>query len=547
MKKHSLVKVLLAILVLVVITTYFVAGRDGVVDPIAIGDVVVNFVQSFYYFFDTAIFILVVGGFYGLLNKTKAYRRLLDTIASKIKDNRKKVVLGTTVLFAVISALTGLDMLLFVFIPFVVSLILLLGYDKLVALSSTVGAVLVGFIGGIFTTVKDSTGASTFETLVGLDDMWANVVPKVLLLIVVVALLVLYVSKHIDKLEKNGSEYELSSNDALLIETKDKNGKVVKAKYDDVMVWPIVTIFIIMFVLFVLGFMPWNALFEVTVFSEFHAWITGFTFADLHIGVLVLLVLALLFTIYRLVNVKTTKGMTVCKGLLVTLEIVMIVIFSTYAFDLKLGSFSEWVTEWALWDSSVFTTILSGSFYEFGEWSSLGNFMMPIVIMVFFGIVIKFVYKIKLDSAIDSVVIGAKKMLPSAIIAMLAYSILVSSYNNGFIETIITNVSELDNVVINALITVFGSITNVDLYYTTAGVFSPIVSALSDTANLNIYAMAFQGLYGLVNLVGPTSLLLIVGLTYLDVPYKTWVKYIWRFILALFIVVFLAMMIVSLL
>ena len=133
-------------------------------------------------------------------------------------------------------------------------------------------------------------------------------------------------------------------------------------------------------------------------------------------------------------------------------------------------------------------------------------------------------------------------------IAMFAYAILVCAYNNGFVETIITKAGDKfgDNVLIHSLITVFGSVLNVDLYYTTAGVFSNVVAILSENVNLSVYAVMFQSLYGLVQIVGPTSILLIVGLTYLEVPYKSWLKYIWRLVVELLIVILVILMIVSL-
>ena len=89
-------------------------------------------------------------------------------------------------------------------------------------------------------------------------------------------------------------------------------------------------------------------------------------------------------------------------------------------------------------------------------------------------------------------------------------------------------------------------ILNVDLFYVVAGVFSPLVSSLTDKANLNVYAVLFQSIYGLVQIFGPTSILLIVSLSYLDVPYSKWLKYIWRFVLSLFIVIFIILMIITL-
>ena len=85
------------------------------------------------------------------------------------------------------------------------------------------------------------------------------------------------------------------------------------------------------------------------------------------------------------------------------------------------------------------------------------------------------------------------------------------------------------------------------MYYTAYGVYTPLLSVITDESLYQVLALNFQTLNGLVMLVGPTSLILIVGLTYLDIPYTTWLKYIWRFILMLFILIFAVLMIVSLL
>ena len=60
MKKHSLFKVilivlgaLLAVSGILAILGYFVPALEGKYTMIALGDVLINFVQSFYYFFDT--------------------------------------------------------------------------------------------------------------------------------------------------------------------------------------------------------------------------------------------------------------------------------------------------------------------------------------------------------------------------------------------------------------------------------------------------------------------------------------------------------------
>ena len=279
MKKHGLFKALLIILGLLVVVSFFVPGREGTVSYLGIGTVFLNSVQVFYYFFDTAVFLFVVGGFYGVLSRSDAYKKLLDTIVAKLKSNSKKFVFIVTIIFAIVSSLTGFTLSLFIFVPFIMSIILLLGYDKLVAISSTIVAIVVGYIGGLFVTLRDpssySTSFVTFEEFVGADK-FANTFPKLILLILGIGLLIYFINKHIKDIEDKKVKYELNEGNDLKISE-------VKGNYKNIKLWPIVTILSIIFVLLVLGYVPWSSLFEITVFSDFHTWLTSLKIGDFEV------------------------------------------------------------------------------------------------------------------------------------------------------------------------------------------------------------------------------------------------------------------------
>ena len=122
MKRHSLTKVLAILLLLIVIISHLAGlsnvigffkifeGRNGV-SYIALGDVVMNYIQSFYYFFDTVLFLLILGAFYGLLEHVEAYNKLKENLVSKIGDNKKRFLFIVIAVFAVLSSLTGLNMI----------------------------------------------------------------------------------------------------------------------------------------------------------------------------------------------------------------------------------------------------------------------------------------------------------------------------------------------------------------------------------------------------------------------------------------------------
>lgn len=480
-KKYGLFKVLTIILLLVVVATYFLEGRNNSIQYLALGDVVSNYVQSFYYFFDTAIFILVVGGFYGFLNRIPAYKKLVEKIADKVNGKSMAFVIISTIVFAILSSVTGFNLLMLFFIPFVVSIILLLGYDKLVAMSATIGGTLVGIIGGVFFTVMDPNtyAFGTYDLFVGLKSNWVNVFPRVLLLIITTGLLVFYIISHVKKVNDGKVKYKLTKSDNFYVDVKDRSGKVVQYDKTKVSTIPLIIVLVLFIAILVLGYLPWNGLFGIKCFNEFHTWLTG----------------------------------------------------------LKIG------------DYAVFSSLFSSTITAFGTWRDLGNFVIAIFVSIIVMLILMVIYRVKFEDAMDGFVLGVKKMIHPVMIAMFAYCVLVCSYNNGFMENVITMASEKfgDNVVLHSLISMLGSVLNVDIYYTSIGIFSPIVTNLTDSANLSIYAVMFQSIYGLVQFFGPTSILLIIGLSYLDVPYKTWLKYIWRFVLELIIVVLLVLMLVSLL
>ena len=476
LKKHGLLKVLCILMLIIMILTNILPGRQNVIYRIGAADLLINYfsivLQNFSYI---VLFILTVGGFYGVLNKTASYKKLLDNIVTKTKPVSKKFIFATIIIFAVVASLTGMTLPLFIFIPFVVSIILLLGYDKLVAFTATFASILVGYVGGIFVNfVNPNTYmVNTFEQFVGLDSKLANIFPKLLLLFAGIALLIFFVDKHIKNVNEKKVKYELNDNSDLLIAE-------VKGDYKNIKTWPIIVILALVFIILTIGMIPWNSLFSIEVFTKFHTWLLG----------------------------------------------------------LKIKDFA------------IVENLISSTLPALGEWTASGNFMAIYVyasMLIFFvTMIIALINKIKANEAIENFAEGAKKMLPAAALITVAYSVLVCAYNNGFFELIISNFGKF-NFGISSLLAFAGSILNVDTTWIVVGIYAPIIELITDESILPAVGVLLQGIYGLFMLVGPTSLVLILGLTYLDIPYTTWLKYIWRFILGLIILLTLVVLLVVLL
>ena len=74
----------------------------------------------------------------------------------------------------------------------------------------------------------------------------------------------------------------------------------------------------------------------------------------------------------------------------------------------------------------------------------------------------------------------------------------------------------------------------------------PIMQNVSDESMYSTYVLTFQTIYGLVSMIAPTSLLVVFAVKYFDVPYTSFVKYIWRFVLMLFLLVLLVLLVLAL-
>ena len=414
-KKYGLFKVLIGLLLILIVLSYFLEGRDGSVSYIALGDVFINFIQSFYYFYETALFILVVGGFYGLLNRIPAYKKLIKMIVDKVSNKSNLFVIIVTIIFALLASLTGLNTILLLFIPFVVSIILLLGYDKLVALSATIGGCLVGFMGGIFVTFRDaasqySIAYTTFDGLAGLDSNWSLVLPKILMLLVGGGLLVFYIISYMKKVENKEVNYELTSNDNLYVESRDRNGRRIKVVDTDAKVWPMVLCFAALLVILILGFLPWTDLFGIKVFTDFHSWLIAFTFRQGRFVILLLFVLLFIYLLVKMIKKLKADGFNlgICSRIIILVALLWIIsIFGVYSLEIATKSvFGKWVFKLPLWTSSIYNTILSGNFVNFGNFANLGNFLVAIIIVILCSLVLKFIYKIDFEEAMDGFIYG---------------------------------------------------------------------------------------------------------------------------------------------
>ena len=211
------------------------------------------------YFGYVALFILVVGGFYGVLYKTGAYRNMLDSLVKKFKGKEVICLVVIMALFAILTSFAGLQLALIMLFPFVISLVLMMGYNKLAATAVTAGSVAVGLMGTTFS-YNTTQVLQQYLSVEITDLIWA----KVILLVLGIVLLSLFVLKF----GKKASTKKCEDKDDFIPEA-------VKSK-DKKRVWPLVVILDLILLVTILGFISWNTAFSIDLFDNVTTAVTEF-------------------------------------------------------------------------------------------------------------------------------------------------------------------------------------------------------------------------------------------------------------------------------
>lgn len=281
MKKHNLFKILSMVILFLVVLTWIipVANFDGTALTIDARKMVgfweiFNFSNdSISYFGNYLLFVAMVGAFYGVLNKTGAYRNLLDCIAKKFKGKEHLFLAGLMVLLGIITSISGLAFELFIFVPLIISIILLMGYDKITALSVIVGSILVGLIGSTY----GYYGAGVMNSIFALNFN-SELLVKVFLFIIPMYLLITYTLKYAKGIKKSKAGDE--EDPLLLAETVKKETSKKKDKKSTL---PIVIALIFIAVVSIMGYISWDFAFKTTAFTNFHNWVMGLRIGNFHI------------------------------------------------------------------------------------------------------------------------------------------------------------------------------------------------------------------------------------------------------------------------
>ncbi len=213
-------------------------------------------------------------------------------------------------------------------------------------------------------------------------------------------------------------------------------------------------------------------------------------------------------------------------------KLVLVLFLGTFV--VMIYGFIPWDDLWQQFFSRQFPLPTFAAFY-FPEAAAL---------FILMSIVVGAVAKLGEEGTVNTIVAGAADFLGAALIVVLARGITVVMKNSYMTDTVL---HWMESAVSGSSKGVFGLVSlivNLPIAFLVpsssghAALVMPILAPLSDFAGVprSVSVTAFQSASGLVNLVTPTSAVIMGGLALSKVGYDRYLKFVWPFLLAVFLI-----------
>lgn len=553
MKKHNTFKVVLGTLLVFAILSWIIPAayfqgtlQDQGRVQAGLFDVFNYSLTSLSYFGHYALYVIFVGGLYGVLNKIPAYRNLLDAMVKKVYGKEKVVLSVIMVLFAIIVSVYGIEIEMLLFVPFLVSFILMMGFDKMVAALAVAGSSLVGITGYTYAYGK----LSVLLQLLGLD-IASDVYVKAMILLVGLVLLIfntlLYISKNdttkiteikADK-KKDAKVEEVKV--ATKVEEKPAAKKTTKKTTTKTTTAKKAT--------------SKTATKKTTTKTTAKKASTSKASrkdnkaAAKDDGVIVVKTnLSDDANAFIPAPVELKQKVWPMVVVLVLATVLVLMAFFPWSSSFALDWFevaSQKVAEFELFGFPLFGKLF-GTFQAFGGWQCYDLFFP----LSFLALILVLIYKVKLSDALEGFGQGAKKALAPAGIIFVIYTILVLVTYHPFqtnLYAAVLGLSKGFNIATTTIVAFFAGLFNGDISYAFQSVVPYYVSVVTNTDYYSTIGVLFQAVYGITMFVAPTSIILMTTLAYLDIPYTKWLASIWKFVVEFLVIVLIVVGILVLL
>ena len=213
-----------------------------------------------------AFFILIIGGFLGVITETGALDIGIASVIKKNKGKEKRLIPLLMILFAIGGTTYGMAEETIAFYPLLIPIMIGVGFDTITA----VAVILIGSqIGCLASTVNPfATGVASDTAGISIAD---GIVWRLVFLVVMVAISIFYVYSYATKIEKNPEKsfvYSQRKENLELFKIPESSEAMTKKQL--YILW----IFILTFFIMILSLIPWGD-FGIKIFEQFNDALLG--------------------------------------------------------------------------------------------------------------------------------------------------------------------------------------------------------------------------------------------------------------------------------
>lgn len=434
-------------------------------------------VEGFFQGVDVALFIIIIGGFIGVITETGALDATISSLIRRMKGREIMLIPILMLIFAIGGTTYGMCEETIAFYPIIIPVFLAAGFDLVVGLSVILVAAGVGVL--CSTTNPFATGVASSVVGLGLGD---GIVLRFIMWIVLVGISIWFVMRYAKKVKDN-KEFSIVKGDPIPEGIVHGDGVVTEFTTRRKIV---MALFAFTFIIMILGVVPWSLKFNIGIFDKIY---------------------------------NATAKMSRIFGLQPNTA----------------------VSYWNNYDASSTYGAALGDWY-FGQLC---------VWFLFMAVVIGLVSGMKEKKLISTFMGGVKDLVSVALIVGLSRGIKVVMEYGGMDATILHAGEVLLRNTSPVVFTIVAYLFNIPLAFlipSTSGLANatmPILgglagrvfmnAGLSATHGQSLIITAFQSASGIVNLVSPTSGIVMGAIALAGVSYgKLW-KFIWKLLLMLFI------------
>ncbi|MEE4176129.1 MAG: AbgT family transporter [Bacteroides sp.] len=440
------------------------------------------------------IFILMIGGAFWIMNKTKAidvgifaflrFTRMLESrniMHRNVVDN--VIIVLIMIMFSLFGAIFGMSEETIAFVIIVIPLAISMGYDSFTGVAMVYLAAHLGFAGAVLNpfTIGIAQGIAEIPLFSGMGY-------RIFCWVVINLVGIFFVLRYVSRIRKKPSLSIMYEGDAYWRNRDGAHNEKI-TYFTPRMAW------------IVYGMI----LATLTAFSFLYP-VTGLKIGNSTVSLLIIPALTIVFAILGVLSLRKSVHFFILLLLGYTILFLMVGVMG------------------------------------------YGWYIMEIATLFFvMGIAAGMAYNFSADIIAKQFLEGVKDILSAAIIVGLARGIIVILEDGGIVDTLLYGMSK-------AMVN-FGDIASIGVMYVIqtlinivipsgsakAAITMPIMAPFSDLIGISRQAtvMAFQFGDGFTNMITPTSGVLIAVLGVARIPYDKWVRWVWPLIVTVVILGFL--------